>query len=53
MAKKVGIINPKYESWFYSNSLYGAGSNGSCLGIRLSEDGVFVNGVVGEIDLKY
>lgn len=50
---KVGIINPKFESWFDNNSLYGEVPNGSCSGIRLSEDGDFVNGVEGEIELKY
>lgn len=53
VAIKVGAINPKIKAWFDNNSLYGEGPNGSCLGIRFSEDGDFVNGVVGEIDLKY
>ena len=53
MATKVGIINPKVESWFYSNSLYGEGPNGSCLGIRFSQDGDFLNGVEGDVELTY
>ncbi len=53
MAIKVGIINPKFESWFDNNSLYSEVPNGSCSGIRFSTDGGFVNGVKGGIELKY